>query len=188
MTIALDMMSNLDLMSASVPYMFWLRDLVKETVTLTMRVGLERMYIRQIPGIHELRQMVEIGNLYPLWNGAPGEAILAHLEEEEIEIVMTELKDSGVKVLASGQPLDANELRKSLGEIRQEGFAMSVGKRIPGVRAVSAPIFGFNRQVVGAVSIGGPAERFLSGVATQASSSLIEAASNISTQLSNFGH
>jgi IclR family transcriptional regulator, acetate operon repressor len=185
--IGLAMMSNFDLVTASAPYMFRLVELTKETVMLTMRVGLERMYLKQVPGIHEVRQTVELGKLYPLWNGAPGEAILAYLEESEINIVIDKLRDSRMKVLASGQVLVVEELRKSLEEIREKGFAVSIGKRIPGAVAVAAPIFDFNSQVIGAVSIGGPSSRFTLEVAIQTGPSVSGAAKNISMRLGNIG-
>jgi DNA-binding IclR family transcriptional regulator len=90
-----------------------------------------------------------------------------------------------MKVLASGQALVAEELRKYLSEIREKHFAISMGKRIQGTIAIAAPIFGFNRQVIGAISVGGPASRFTFEVAMQASPSVIEAAKNISMRFGN---
>jgi DNA-binding IclR family transcriptional regulator len=184
--LGLAVVSNFDLVTASAPYMFRLVDLTKETVMLTMRVGLERMYLQQVPGTYEVRQTVELGKLYPLWNGAPGEAILAHLEESEIDKVLDKMHDSGMKVLASGQVLVPEEVRKSLEQIRENGFAVSIGKRIPGAVAVAAPIYDSNSQVIGAISIGGPSSRFTSEVAIQAGPSVSAAAKNISMRLGNF--
>lgn len=186
--VGLGMISNLDLVTASTPYMFQLLDSTKETVMLTMRVGLERIYLHQVPGIHEVRQIVELGKLYPLWNGAPGEAILAHLDESEVNMVMDKLSDPGSAVLASGQVLVVEELRISLEEIRKKGFAVSMGKRIPGAVSVAAPIFRFNQEVIGAISIGGPSTRFTLRVATDVGPSVSRAAKNISMQLGHSGH
>jgi IclR family transcriptional regulator, acetate operon repressor len=186
--VGLGMISNLDLVTASTPYMLQLLDSTKETVMLTMRIGLERIYLHQVPGIYEVRQIVELGKPYPLWNGAPGEAILAHLAESEFNSVMNKLSDSGSVVLASGQVLIIDELRISLEEIRKNGFAVSVGKRIPGAVSVAAPIFSFNQEVIGAISIGGPSTRFTLKVATDAGPSVSRAAKNISMQLGHSGH
>jgi DNA-binding IclR family transcriptional regulator len=185
--VGLGMISNLDLVTASAPYMLQLLDTTKETVMLTMRVGLERMYLHQVPGIHEVRQIVELGKLYPLWNGAPGEAILAHMDESEIDMVMDKLSEPGSGVLASGQVLVVDELRRSLEETRKKGFAVSSGRRIPGSVALAAPIFRSNQEVIGAISIGGPSSRFTPEVAIQAGPSVSGAAKNISMRLGNFG-
>jgi DNA-binding IclR family transcriptional regulator len=167
--------------------MLQLLDSTKETVMLTMRVGLERMYLHQVPGIYEVRQIVELGKLYPLWNGAPGEVILAHLNESEIDMVMDKLSEPGSTVLASGQVLVVDEFRRSLEETRKKGFAVSSGRRIPGSVAVAAPIFRSNQEVIGAISIGGPFTRFTLGAAMEAGPSVSVAANNISMQLGNFG-
>jgi IclR family acetate operon transcriptional repressor len=187
MRAGLEMMANSDLVTAAVPHMFRLRDIVKETVMLTMRVGLERMYVQQVPGTHELRQTVDLARLYPLWNGAPGEVILAHLTAAEIEIVLERLERSGGQTLASGQPLISGEVRESLRTIRENGFAVSMGKRIVGAGAVAAPIFGFGGEVIGALSIGGLAARFTREAATGAGPLVKEAARNISIQLGSLG-
>lgn len=181
--LAVSLVSQLDLRNASQPYLEMLYREVNENVMLTTRVGLERMYIEQIQCDHELRQVVEVGKRMPLWAGAPGKAILAYMEEEEIKAVMKELKKSGVRVLASGQVVDIDKLRQELGEIRQQGYSLTSGERTAGLHAVAAPIFGGDRRVLGAISTGGPEARFTMDMAIRYGPLLSEIGEKISLRL-----
>ena len=55
---------------------------------------------------------------------------------------------------------DRKELRKDLEQIRSTGFATSVGQLFEGSAAISAPVYGGDGQVIAAIAIGAPADRF----------------------------
>lgn len=181
--IAVSLVSQLDLRNASRPYLEMLFREVNENVMLSARIGLERMYIEQIQCDHELRQIVEVGKRMPLWAGAPGKAILAYMEEKEIEAVIKALKKSGVRVLASGQVVDIDKLRQELGQIRQQGYSITSGERTSGLHAVAAPIFGGDHRILGAISTGGPEARFTMDMAIRYGPLLNEIGEKISLRL-----
>ncbi len=175
--------SNLDLRTASLPYMHQLRDIIGETVTLNLRVGFDRMYIEQVQGIHEVRQVPELGKRVPLWCGAGGKVILAHLGTSEIEDVLENLRKLGTQVLASGQSLDPSKLQYELEQVRKEHFLVTVGERLPSFCGVSAPIFGREHKVLGCLSVGGPLPRFSPEQGRRWGPSLSSAARKISLAL-----
>lgn len=158
--LGLSMTSRIDLRSASLPFLNELRNKTHEATTLSARVGMERIYIDQIESEHEVRWRVELGKRFPLWLGAPGKAMLAYMDEKEIETVIENLGDSGTHIYVSGQVVDIDKLRKELTEIKRQGYAISSSERLVAVAAVAAPIFGRDRQVMGAISLGGPMPRF----------------------------
>lgn len=178
--------SNVDLRTASLPYMHQLLDVTGETVTLSMRVGMERMYIAQLPGTYEVRHVPELGKRFPLWAGGGGKVIWANLEGREAEVVFDSLIKSGVRTLASGQILDIGRLRVELEEIRKRGFAVTVGERVPSFCGVSAPVFDSEHRVVGVVSVGGPLPRFGFEEAMRLGPTVSEAARKISLHLGSF--
>ena len=155
--LAVSLLSRSDFRNVSLPYLKMLQEKVDEGVMLAIRIGLERMYIDQIESRHELRQVAELGTRMPLWLGGAGKAILAHLEEDEVEEVLKQAKG---KFFVSGKPVNLQRLRRELKEIRRQGFAVSCGERLPGINMVAAPIFDRNRQVVGTLCVGGPDLRF----------------------------
>lgn len=183
--LGLSMVSQLDLRSASLPYLNELRSTTHEAAMLSARVGLERIFIDQLQSNHEVRQVVELGRRFPLWLGAPGKAMLAFMEESEIEMVIDNLRKLGVHILASGQVLDIDRLREELAKIRRQGFAVTVGERLIATPAVAAPIFGRDQGVVGAISVGGPLPTFSVDQAVRYGPLVSQVSSKISLQLGN---
>jgi DNA-binding IclR family transcriptional regulator len=51
---------------------------------------------------------------------------------------------------------DPGRLRCELARVRQEGVAIASGELEPGFTAVAAPLVDRERQVVAAISVGGP--------------------------------
>lgn len=154
--LALTLISHLDLRSVAAPFLEILSGKVKEGVTLSARIGLERIYVSHIQSDHELQHMVSWGKRLPLWCGAPGKAIFAYLSEAEADAVLSGLKRSGPHSFASGRRINERKLRQELSEVRKQGFAVSSGERVAGTISVAAPIFDQEDRVVGAISVGAP--------------------------------
>ena len=72
--LAISLTSKIDLRSAAQPYLRMLYHKVDEGVMLTVRIGLERMYVEQIESRHEVRQVADIGTRLPC-----GQELLAKL-------------------------------------------------------------------------------------------------------------
>ena len=181
--VALSLTSQIDLKDVSLPLLRSLHSEANESVMLSARVGLERIYLEQMRSDYELQPIVEIGKRYPLWLGASGKAILAYLEEGERETVIARAKGSGPPISASGQAIDFDKLRQELIRVRARGFSLSKGERIAGTNSVAAPVFSRDRRVVGAISLGGPAVRFSFEQARRYGPRVKEIAEKISLQL-----
>ena len=181
--VGFSMVSDSKIESVSLPYLYELCDATGETAMLSLRVGWERVYIHQIEGKYAVRVIVEMRERYPLWSGAAGTAMLAHLDRREIEEVISGLEKSGTQTTATGKVISIEELRKDLEEIRERGFAVSVGTRIAGTVAVAAPIFDSDHRVAGAISIGVPIHRFDKGTQKSYGKLVREAAGKISAQM-----
>lgn len=184
--IGVSLMSHLNIRIVSMPYLYQLRDLINETAMLSLRVEFERIFIEQVQDNHEIRMVAELGKRYPLWCGAQGKVILANMEESEIGEVINNLIKSGISVLASGQRVDVNILLKELGEIRKQGFALSVGERVIEATAVAGPIFDSDNRIAGAISVGGPLQRFTVDMAKQYGPFISQIAMKINLQLGAF--
>lgn len=185
--IGLGVLYNLDVRRISLPYLTSLNQATNETALLTLRVGFERVYAEQVEGSHEVRMITGLGKRYPLWLGAHGKCTLAFMESGEIEEVLDNLKESSSKILASGQMLEIEHLRKELVKIREQGFAVSFGERVMGAAAVAAPIFNKDNQVLGAISVAGPQHRFTDDIVKRYGSLVSQAAKNTSIELGYVG-
>ena len=133
-----------------------LRDVTRETTTLSELVQGSRVYLDQYESPQEIKMTVELGRPHPLYAGASGRAILAFLPHDTAE----ELIAAGLDALTAETVVDAGELRALLGRVRAEGVAVSRGEREHGAASVAAPIFGIDGEAVGSVSVCGPVWRF----------------------------
>lgn len=141
----------------AMPFMVRLRDLSGETVTLSLRVGLHRMYIDQVVSEHQVRMSAELGVLLPLHVGAVGKAILAFLSPSEIQAA---LHPDRLTRHTRNTQTDPEALLRELALVSEQGYATSVGERVEDTASVSAPIFRQDGEPVGAIGISGPASRF----------------------------
>jgi IclR family acetate operon transcriptional repressor len=181
--LALSLISQLDLKTVAVPFLEGLRNTINEGITLTTRVGLDRIYIYHIQSDHELQQVVSWGKRLPLWAGAAGKAILAYLPPNELQAVVERMKKAPQRVLASGQAIEEEWLGRELAEVRRLGFAISSGERVAGTNSASAPVFDSEERVVGSISVSGPALRYTMKMAVEHGPLIRETADAISLRL-----
>ena len=78
---------------------------------------------------------------------------------------------------------DPEQLRGVLARVRQEGIATAVGELEPGFTAVAAPVLDRERQVMAAISIGGPSLRLTPERLPEAAAMVQMSARQISRQL-----
>jgi DNA-binding IclR family transcriptional regulator len=180
--LSLSLLSGMDIRRVGLPYLYELNNQTRETAGLTIRVDLDDIVIDQVESQNSVRHVLNLGVRYPLWSGATGKAVLANMEESEIEVIFTRLKEAGDQILASGVRLNIDKLREELVIARRQGYAISLGERTPITSAVAAPIFQRNK-VTGAVLATGPLPRFDELVAINCSRFVIQAARNISIRL-----
>ena len=127
-----------------------------ETVNLNLVVDRHRICIEKAESPHDIRHAVELGRPLPLYAGASGKVLLAHLPEEEIEAVIA----AGIHRLTARTIVDPARLRRSLAEIRRRGYAVTSDERVAGASAVSAPIRNGTGRVVAGLTVSGPTYRF----------------------------
>lgn len=127
-----------------------------ETATLSLLVGVERVYVAQVESLQEVRMTVEVGRRYPIYVGASGRAILAHFSPEEIGRY---LDRTALDALTPSTITDRKRLERELAKVRAQGYASSSGERDPWAAAVAAPILPSGRRVIGSMSICGPRTR-----------------------------
>jgi DNA-binding IclR family transcriptional regulator len=96
-----------------------------------------------------------IGQAKPMHALAAGKAILAFLPEERVREIVDE---HGLPAVTERTITTVESLQETLDEIRESGVAFNDEEHTKGVRSVASPVF-FDDEVVGAVSVSGPANR-----------------------------
>lgn len=128
-----------------------------ETATHSVRVGFNRVYVDQVPSVHAIRMVVQLGASHPLHVGASGRAMLAFQSDEFREGYLVSQPLGGAS--GGGAPATVPELREELARVRERGWAASFGEREPGAASVAAPVLDRAGSAVGILSVCGPAER-----------------------------
>jgi IclR family acetate operon transcriptional repressor len=169
-----------ELRSVALPVLRPLQENTNETVTVSALVPGGRVYLDQVESTREIKMTVELGRRFPLHAGSSSSCILAFLTEREQESV---LQEGHLEKLTSQTVTDPAALRQRLREIRADGFSWSDGERQEGAGSIAAPVFGFDGEVVGAVSVCGPSARFDAAAGAQFVPLLREAAETISRHL-----
>ncbi len=116
----------------------------------------ERVYLYTETGEHSVQTGAHIGRRGPIHSSAAGKAILANLPEAERERFLseTDLETTGPNTIT-----DPEELRAEFADIRERGYSTNLQESTGGVHAVGAPVTRPNGEVIGALSVSGPATR-----------------------------
>ena len=167
--------SQVDVRSVASPILRHLRDVTRETTTLSVLVGNERIYLDQFESPEEVKMVVEIGPRYPLHSGASSRAFLAYLPESLI--------DDALRHLRTRSDVDEDTYRKNLIEIRERGYATSLNERNTGAASVAAAFFDAAGNVMGSISSSGPAFRYALEEHKEHAALVIDAAQAITRKL-----
>ena len=127
----------------------------QESTSFFVREGDVRNCLVRVEGPKAIRHHIRVGEPLPLDKGSPGKVLLAF----------------------TGQPGPLYEA------IRQRGYCISIGERDKEIASISAPVFGVNWQLLGAISVSGPANRLDEPTLEQFARPLTATASRLSYEL-----
>ena len=153
--------------------MLRLRDQLKETVNLYILEGEARVCIKQYESLYSIKHMIQLGQSLPLTVGASGKVLLAYQSKSFIESMM-----NSQTMVKSKQ-----ELWTELGSIVANKYAESIEERDLGTSAAAAPIFDSDGEMVAALSVSGPANRFNPQDIKDIETIIVAAALDISSKL-----
>jgi DNA-binding IclR family transcriptional regulator len=164
-----------------------LSNLTEETVAMDIMVGIQYFSLHEISSRHDLRVTQEtkkIGPLYAgLYAGATVKALLSQLEDEKLKIVLANIK---IAPETERTVTDKELLMAQLKEIRQKGYSVTYGERIPGAICIAAPIKNYVLPLV--ICVVGPESRLQPRV-KEVITEIMTSARRISTSCSGiFGH
>jgi DNA-binding IclR family transcriptional regulator len=172
-------LGNLDLRRIAMPVLRRLALTTGETVTLSALVASSRVYLDQLPSLKEIRMTVEAGRLFPLHAGSSSRAILAFAPPDLRAAVL----EGELAALTPRTITQRDELERALAETARTGIATSSGERQADAGSVASPLFGPHGEVVGAISVCGPLNRFDAAVVERFAPLVRQAASEISAGL-----
>ncbi len=162
------------------PYIDELVAATGEAVCLNVIRGLERVVAETSDSHYELCIAPRIGAADPIYVGASGKVMMAFLDEEKVNNIITTTKLKPVTKNTISNPV---KLRAEFAKIRQQGYAISQGETLPGGAAVAAPIFDGSGNVIGAIDVRGPELRLDKTKLIQLAPHVVKCANAISAEL-----
>ncbi len=126
-----------------------------ESATFYVREGNQRICMARVEGPKSIRHHVRVGAALPLNLGSPGRVLLAF----------------------SGEAGDEYEA------VRRAGYMISLGERDAEVSSISAPVYGINWTLLGAICISGPISRLNEAVLLGHKEAILSTASRLSRSM-----
>lgn len=143
-----------DRVTRCLPAMQRLRDASRETVILGLIDGDEVLYLHRLDSPEAVRTFTRVGDRAPAHCVATGKAILAHDPAGPDRWRALRLDPHGSETIT-----DHAAFAAEMEATRARGHSINRGEWRGGVRAIGAPIRGWQGRVRMALSIAGPAER-----------------------------
>ena len=174
---------NMELRKTAFPLIEELARNSGETVHLGILEGKEAVSIEGAESGHSLRTSVPIGKRVCLHSTGIGKAILAFLEDDEIEEI---IEEQGLPRFMPNTITDPNVLKQELQTIRARGYAVDNEENEPGVRCVAAPILDSSSHIIASISISGPSVRIMDEKIPELAEMVVETSQKISNALGYF--
>lgn len=152
--------SRSDIVTIIHPLIAELANNCRETVHFVQRSSTEVLYLDKVEpfNAHEsaIRMASQVGLARPLYCSAVGKAILAELEEEEVEYIWN---NSVIEKKTEHTITSRSELMKEIGEVRRNGYALDNEENELGVRCIAVCVRDLQGHPNNAFSISAPAVR-----------------------------
>ncbi|NTZ18074.1 IclR family transcriptional regulator [Paenibacillus sp. JMULE4] len=138
---------KLDVKEISGPYLTALRERLNETVALAIWGENGPFFLRWEESNRAVNLGIRAGSQVSVTRSAPGKLFAAYLPQSRtLELVKRELPNGELE-----QAAFYNEME----EVKRKGYAVTQGTLIPGISAISCPVFGQNGEIIAAITVVG---------------------------------
>jgi DNA-binding IclR family transcriptional regulator len=148
--------AQVDVREAARPQLEWLAELSGETAILHLASGDGTVIADRVEPAHQLKVVAPLGHRLPAFAGSVAKAVLAALPEERAEAIV---RARPLPVFTPRSIVDADAYLDELARTRRRGYAVENEEYLVGVRAVSAPVSGPDREPIGTLSVVGVGAR-----------------------------
>ena len=149
--------ATLDVRRVALPFIYDLQRLTGETISLYILEGKERVCVERLESEQNVRVVARVGRYIPLHAGSAGKLFLAYMTDKQRREV---LETGERKVFTPMTITDTEQLLADCQLILERGYAVSHGEWTLDASGVAAPIFNQRGQMIAAMTISGPTQRF----------------------------
>lgn len=162
----------------AMPHLRALVDEVGETANLAVLDGGAMTYVAQAPSPHTLRIFAEVGRQVPIHSTAVGKAVLAGLPAQEAQHLIAGF---AWEARTPHTLMTAEDLATEVASVTAQGYAVDEQEQEIGVRCVAVALP--SADLHAAISVSGPAERFIPEAAVAAARHVRAAADAVGARL-----
>lgn len=127
---------------------------LQQSSSIAVLDGSEIVFVLRVPIRKIMMLNLSIGSRLPASHTSMGRVLLAGLPEEELEANLAALASNREKARIT---VDIEELRKTLAEVRRQGWAMVNQELDVGLITMAAPIYNRNGRVIASINTSSPA-------------------------------
>ncbi len=149
--------ATLDVRNFAQPYVQDLQRLTGETVSVYVVEGANRVCVERLESDQNVRVVAHLGRNIPLYAGSAGKLFLAYMPQKDRE---TFLQQTELEPITPYTITDAAELNQQAVIILRQGYATSHREWTVDASGVAAPIFNQRGQMIAALTVSGPTQRF----------------------------
>ena len=160
-----------------------LADSSGETVNLAVLQGDAVVNVHQAHGGGAISVNNWVGRPTPAHATSSGKVLLAHLGRA----AQDRITEAGLPRFTAATVVDPRVLRRQLGQVLLDHYAVTAGEYETGLNAVAAPVFGAAGEVVAAISLSGPAYRLPAADLPETAKAVVAAAARISERMGHLG-
>lgn len=146
--LAHNVLDNMEIRDVAAPYLVKLANESKCTAHL-LTINQDMVYVvSAYEGSPDIGFTLRKGFRYHITHGVHGKAIAAFLPAEELRNL---LSGESLHFYGEGKPVDMNRLNKELATVRENGYAYDQGILLPGITAISSPVFEKQGEIIACV-------------------------------------
>lgn len=170
---------RMDVSAEAKPFLYELRKATNENVHLAILEGTTTVYVYDFESPQPVRLRSMLGISKPATTCAEGMAMLAFKPESVIDAALAQAPLRRTPKTIT----DPAVLRERLEQVRQTGYAVDNEESELGTRSIAAPIRGAEGEVVAAVGVAGPSQRFTQSALNRFAPQVLSAAESVSMRL-----
>ena len=137
-----------EILDVAIPVMRVLAEKTRETISLNVICGHERVCIYRVEGDQPIARNISIGSRGPLFKGSAGKVIAAGLSSTEIEEFLKAYLVNGEL-----QEEEVPRVMQQIQTVKEEGYAVSIGERIKNCASIAVPIKDITGSVIASLSV-----------------------------------
>ncbi|MBO1003252.1 IclR family transcriptional regulator [Pseudogracilibacillus auburnensis] len=148
---------RLDIRKIALPFLKELTGETKDTSYLCLLNNFQSLCVERVEGTYARVLLLNVGDIWPLYVGAAARAMLAYIDDDEINKIIHPPQDNHI-IQSNNKDINYWDL---IHEVRKNGYSVSYEDVVAGVSSIGAPIFDSSGKVVASISLSSTSKKLL---------------------------